>query len=71
MKKTICNMCGKKFDVWDDQESFGIHRDRIGYGSRHDGCVLDLDLCCNCMDTIIEMCRIMPTYGHDAVFVQA
>lgn len=30
MKKTICNICGKKFDMWDQQEGFGLHY-QVGY----------------------------------------
>jgi len=59
-KKLICNKCGKEFDVYDTQEDFSIHRSNIGYGSKHDGCDLELDLCCNCMDEIIDSCKISP-----------
>ena len=64
MKKTVCNMCGKTFDGWDEQENFSIYR-TIGYGSRHDGEILSLDLCCDCMDKLIDMCSISPVEDHD------
>ena len=31
----ICSMCGKKFDMWDEQEDFCFVR-HIGYGSKYD-----------------------------------
>ena len=66
MKNTVCNMCGKKFDIWDEQEAFGVYERRIGYGSRYDGHGLKLDLCCNCMDKIIDQCVIHPTIDLEA-----
>ena len=60
MIKTICNMCGKEFDFWDMQEDFHIEKDEIGYGSKHDGMHLKLDLCCSCMDSLIDRCIIPP-----------
>ena len=61
--KTICNMCGKEFTMWDEQENRGVH-DQFGYGSKHDGDNIDLDLCCDCfdkvMDWIIPQCKINP-----------
>lgn len=58
-KETTCNMCGKKFDFLDEQENFSIYR-AVGYGSKFDMCSLHLDLCCECMDKIIEQCAISP-----------
>lgn len=64
MIKKVCNMCGKEFDFWDEQENFHIHEQNIGYGSKYDGDKLCLDLCCNCMDKIIEMCTINPVIEY-------
>ena len=61
MKNTTCNLCGKTFDLWDEQEDFSIYKRRIGYGSRYDDHELKLNLCCDCMDRIIDMCVIHPT----------
>ena len=58
-KELYCNKCGKKLDIWDIQENFSMQR-HLGYGSRYDGDNLDLDLCCDCMDKIIEECAIPP-----------
>lgn len=61
--KTLCNLCGKEFDILDEQEDFGIHT-RAGYGSKFDGDDVELDLCCECfdklMDKLIPECKINP-----------
>lgn len=58
-KEFYCNKCGKKLDMWDIQEDFSMQR-RLGYGSKYDGDDLDIDLCCDCMDELIEKCVIPP-----------
>lgn len=59
----LCNMCGNKFDIWDEQANFGIHR-IPSYGSKFDGERIELDLCCDCfdkiMDIVIPMCKENP-----------
>lgn len=55
----ICNKCGKTFDMWDAQENFSIES-RIGYGSVFDGSLLSLRLCCDCMDKLIQSCKVSP-----------
>ncbi len=59
MQKTICNMCGHEFDFWDEEEGFA-YNGLLGYGSKYDGSALQLNLCCECMDKIIESCKISP-----------
>ena len=59
-RKIICNKCGKEFDIYDEQENFSIHSYQIGYGSKYDGSGLQLDLCCECMDELIDSCKISP-----------
>ena len=59
MKEIFCNHCGKKFDIWDEQEGLRIHK-TIGYGSIYDGDELNLRICCECMDKIIGECKISP-----------
>lgn len=54
-----CNICGKEFDEWDTMQGFGIQT-YIGFGSRHDMSMLNLHICCDCMDTIIDSCVISP-----------
>lgn len=65
-----CSKCGKKLNVFDKQENFVFHG-RLGYGSKYDEMILDLQLCCECMDGIIESCKHRPVhddeyslYGH-------
>lgn len=52
MTKTVCNMCGKEFDMWDVEEDFHIYHD-IGYGSQFDGNTIDCDLCSKCLDKLL------------------
>lgn len=49
----ICSMCGKMFDLWDEQEDFCFVR-HIGYGSKYDMKGLYLNLCCDCFDKIAD-----------------
>ncbi len=58
-KEIICNKCGKKFDFWDTQEDFSIKKS-LGYGTKYDGSTLELNLCCECMEKLIEECAISP-----------
>lgn len=64
VSKHYCNLCGKKMDMWDVQEGFGFNGN-IGYGSKYDGEKLNLDLCCDCMDKLIESCVIPPIEDKD------
>ena len=54
-----CNLCGKDFNELDINNdcSFVIYP---GYGSRHDCERIEVDLCCDCMDDLIEKCAISP-----------
>lgn len=66
MKK--CNMCGKDFDMWDEQEDFCFEH-VIGYGSKYDMHKVDLKLCCDCfdkvMDFILPQCKDDPMTEYD------
>ena len=64
MKKLVCNMCGKEFDMWDEQEDFSIHR-TCGYGTKFDGDSIQLDLCCDCMEKLVDSCLISPVISKD------
>ena len=59
MKHHYCNLCGKSFDFWDEQEDFSIHKE-LGYGTNYDGDTLKLHLCCECMNKIVKECKISP-----------
>ena len=58
-----CNLCGKKFDRWDEEENFCFYH-RFGYGSAYDGYQLHLNLCCHCfdslMDELVPRCKTNP-----------
>lgn len=56
---TTCNKCGNRLNEWDIQEDFKIYS-KLGYGTKYDGCELELDLCCKCMDELIDSCTISP-----------
>lgn len=58
-KEITCNKCGKQLDFWDRQENFSINT-RLGYGTKYDGDDLELDLCCDCMEKLIDECVISP-----------
>ena len=36
-----------------------MHR-HIGYGSVHDGDIVNLHLCCDCFDKIVDECKVSP-----------
>lgn len=59
----ICNMCGKTFDVWDEQEDFSIYHD-VGFGSKYDMSKIQLNMCCSCFDSVMDYiaprCKINP-----------
>ena len=58
----VCNMCGKTFDIWDHQENFCVDR-CLGYGSAHDFEHIQLNLCCQCFDKVIDW--ILPQCKHN------
>lgn len=59
MIKHTCNKCGKEFDMWDTSEHFHIYQ-KCGYGTKFDGDDLELDLCCACIESLIDSCAISP-----------
>jgi Fe2+ or Zn2+ uptake regulation protein len=63
-KIVICNKCGKTLGDLDIQENFSIHS-QLGYGMKYDGYELELDLCCKCMEQIIEGCQISPIVDNN------
>lgn len=63
-KQYICNKCGNPFDMWDKQEAFHIYR-QLGYGTKYDGSELELDLCCKCLEKLVEECKISPVIEKD------
>ena len=66
-KVFYCNKCGKKMDEFDIQQEFSVSS-RLCYGSKYDTAKLDIDLCCSCMDDLIESCKISPVEEDDYGF---
>ena len=63
-KQIVCNVCGKQIDqIYENQLVISIHN-YIGYGSKHDGDKIDLDICADCFDKLIdgfrEKCAVNP-----------
>ena len=54
-----CHHCGKALDEWDLGENFKIHTE-VGYGSKYDLSVIDLRLCCDCFDRLVDECVLSP-----------
>lgn len=59
MNIRYCNICGSKMDFWDIQGDYTIHT-TAGYGSKYDEEEIELHICCDCMDKIIDQCKITP-----------
>lgn len=55
----ICNKCGKTMDDFDLQQEFYYHKE-LCYGSEHDGDTVEIDLCCDCIDDLINSCKVSP-----------
>ncbi len=46
-------------DPWDCISGFHVEME-LGFGSKYDGCLVELDLCNNCLDVFIGECAINP-----------
>lgn len=57
-----CNHCGKKLDLFDQQNRFLINTD-VGYGSTYDTGLVYLRLCNDCFDKLADECVISPLIG--------
>lgn len=60
-----CNVCGSTFSEEDEEANIGLHK-IIEYGieSKYEGHYIDLDICVDCFDKLIEKysskCAISP-----------
>ncbi len=61
--KIHCNGCGRELDFWDLQQNFTIHK-RVEYGSIYDGSLVDLRLCCECFDSLVQACAVLPIHSE-------
>lgn len=64
MTRTYCNKCGSGIDKANERDCFSISS-RIGYGSKYDGDSLELDLCYDCLDEILQI--IIPKCKHNPI----
>lgn len=65
MTKMFCNVCGKEFDVYDVHNSdVSTISGYIGYGSKYDENYIELHMCNDCfdkmIDTLIDKCALPP-----------
>lgn len=58
-RTVICNKCGKKLNASDIEENFSMYK-IMGYGTKYDGEVLEMDFCCDCMEKLIDWCDVCP-----------
>ena len=68
MNIRFCNMCGKRMDFWDVNEDNTIHT-RAGYGSKYDEEEIELHMCCECFDEIIDQCVISPLSSRKEEYI--
>lgn len=61
--ENVCNVCGKELDMFDQQEEYTLHK-FVGYGSKHDGSVIHLQMCCDCFDRLVDSCAVSPLIGE-------
>ena len=61
MKKTIiqCNMCGAEMGEADIKNGLSTQR-YSGTGFIYANKAMRLDLCCDCLDNLIDLCKISP-----------
>lgn len=57
--KCFCNKCNKEFNIFDIHNGLKIKR-VMGYGSTYDGDDINLNICTNCLDELINSCLINP-----------
>lgn len=62
MQKVFCNKCGKELDRYEEWDSIETV---MPYGSKYDGSLIDLDLCTQCLDELIDSCKISPVRPDD------
>lgn len=60
----VCNKCGKNLDIFDEQENFTLTR-KLGYGTKYDGEELRINLCCGCMESLIDSCTVSPIVDNE------
>lgn len=54
-----CNICGATMSVGDLHFGYSAY-EKLGYGTKYDGCTMRLRVCCNCIEEFIDKCAISP-----------
>ena len=54
-----CNLCGREMDFADAVADFKLYK-YLGYGTKYDGDLLDMKICCKCMERLIDACAKSP-----------
>lgn len=54
-----CNLCGTSFGMIDDIGGIKICT-RLGYGSVYDGREVRMNICCKCVESLIDSCEVSP-----------
>ena len=62
--KAYCTMCGEEFE-WEDYQANHYYSEYMGYGSRYDPSVFEVQLCCRCFDDVIDM--IIPLFKTNPI----
>ena len=58
-RQRLCNKCGMKMDLFDEQQGF-VYKRQLGYGSAYDGEHVDFQLCSACIDNLLAECEVSP-----------
>lgn len=58
-RKITCNCCGKEMDTVDLCGATSITK-MLGYGSKYDGAYVEIDICPDCFDKIIDNMKVPP-----------
>ncbi len=59
MRKVICNKCGKQIGRMEAESSLHYHG-MLGYASSYDGLEIEIDLCPNCLEWLMDELKIDP-----------
>lgn len=59
MRKIICNVCGKEFNSFDDNNAISLYATAC-FGSKYDGEHINADICIDCFDKFVDECKISP-----------
>jgi len=66
VKRVFCNCCGREMNEIDKCGIVSISQ-LLGYGSKHDGVHVEVDICAECFDGFIEGMKIKPAL-NDRIF---